>query len=40
MKWISAEVNEVLSDDPEEGINELQEGDLVVLTSDGKWYKI
>jgi len=37
--WISATVNEQYSDDKEEGIQELQEGDNVILYSDGRWIK-
>jgi len=42
-QWISAQVNETYSDDPQEGIKGLTEGDQVILLIDKKgnksWYK-
>lgn len=38
-KWISATINEEYSTDMNEGIDGLTEGDIVILESDGKWYK-
>lgn len=42
-RWISATVNETYSDDSLEGIENLEEGDYVVLEIDEKgnqtWYK-
>lgn len=39
MKWISATINKEYSNDVEEGIDKLQQGDTVVLLDDGTWYK-
>lgn len=39
LQWISASVNEIYSDDEYEGIEELCEGDNVILFSDGTWEK-
>lgn len=40
LSWMSANVNEVYSDDANEGIKDMNEGDLVILLEDGTWYSI
>ena len=39
MKFISATVNEVYSNDKSEGIEGLDEGDIVMLFEDGTWFR-
>lgn len=40
LKWISATVNEIYSNDANEGIEELDEGQQVMLYNDGTWVKL
>lgn len=39
MKWISANINEAYTSDKEEGIDDLNEGDIIIIQDDGKWYR-